>query len=101
MIVTDGKLSKQLLGNFGRATSLGVTDFFVVAGHWWAQPTLRSWQFVAELVALGGEVAGVVGVGRGDDGNLVDDLEVEAIVDEGVHLFWVVGEQPNLAQAEV
>src|SRR5262245_485159 len=64
-------------------------------------PDLAGGEFVAELVALGGEIAGVVGIGRGNDGNLVDDLEIEAVVDKRVDLFGIVGEQSDLAKAEV
>src|SRR5262245_13536768 len=66
-----------------------------------AYPTLARRQLVAEFVALGVEIAGVVGVGGGDDGDLVEDLKVEAVVDEGVDLFGVVSEQADLAEAEV
>src|SRR5205085_5741281 len=52
-----------------------------------AKPALRGRQLVAELVALGGKVAGVVGIGGSDDGDLVEDFEVEAVVDEGIHLL--------------
>jgi hypothetical protein len=56
---------------------------------------------VPHFVALGVEIAGVVRVRLGDDGDLVEDLEVEAVVDEGIDFFGIVGEQADLAEAEV
>ena len=52
---------------------------------------------MAQLVALGVEVALALGHGRGDDRHLVDDLQVVAVIDEGVGLLGVVGQEPDLA----
>src|SRR2546421_12957305 len=54
---------------------------------------------VAELVALGLEVAPVVRVGRGHDGDALDDFEAVAL--EASALGGVVRDQPNLVQVEV
>ena len=58
-------------------------------------------QLVAQLVALGGDVAGVVLVDRAEDGHLIDHFQVEAAVDEGVGLLGVVRQQADLRQAQV
>ena len=53
-------------------------------------------QLVPHLVALGGDVAGVVLVDRADDRHLIDHFQVEAAVDEGVGLLGIVRQQPDL-----
>ncbi len=58
-------------------------------------------QLVPELVALGLDVPGVVLVDRRLDGDLVDHLQVEPAVDEGVGLLGIVGEQADLRQPEI
>src|SRR5262245_52871740 len=62
---------------------------------------LPSRQLMAELFALGRKVPRVVRVGWGNDRHLIDDLQVEAVVDEGVDLFRVVRQEADLAEAEV
>src|SRR5438128_2068039 len=54
---------------------------------------------VTELVALALEVAPVVRVGRGHDGDALDDFEAVAL--EASALGGVVRDQPNLVQVEV
>lgn len=56
------------------------------------QLRFRAGEQVAEFVALGGEVAGVVGVRLAEDRLLAEHLQIESAVDEGVGLFGVVGE---------
>ena len=56
---------------------------------------------MAQFVALGRQVVGVVLVHRRQDRHLVDHLQVETAVDEGVGLLGVVGQQPDLRQAQV
>ncbi len=68
---------------------LRVADFDI----WISDFPLR--QFVAHLVALRGDVTGVVLVDRADDRHLIDDLQVETAVDEGVGLLGVVRQQAD------
>ena len=56
---------------------------------------------MAELVALGGHVAGVVLVDRADDGHLVHHLQIEAAVDEGVGLLGVVRQEADAREPKV
>ena len=53
------------------------------------------------FVAFDGHVAGVVFVDRRDNGDLIDDFQIESAVDEGVGFFGVVREQPNAGEAQV
>ena len=52
-----------------------------------------------QLVSFGVEVALIVRISLGSNGNLIDDLETVAL--ETDHLFGIVGEQPNLPDAEI
>src|SRR5262249_42966026 len=58
-------------------------------------------QQVAHLVALGLEVAAALLDLRRDDRDLIDDLEVVAVVDEGVGLLGVIGQQADAGEAQV
>ena len=50
------------------------------------------------LSRLVDEILRVVRIGRGDDRHLIDDLQIEAVVDEGIDLFGIVRQQPHLAR---
>ena len=52
-------------------------------------------QLVAHLIALRVEIAGVVLVDRADDRHLIDDLKIEAAVNEGVGLLGIVRQQAD------
>ena len=56
---------------------------------------------MAHFVAFGGDIAGVVLVDGRQDRHLVDHLQIEAAVDEGVGLFRVVRQQPHFREAQV
>lgn len=54
-------------------------------------------QLMSHLIAFGRQILGVVLVDGRDDGDLVDDFQVETPVDESVGFFGVVGEKPHFS----
>ena len=56
---------------------------------------------MAEFLAFGGEVPLVELMHRWLDRHLVDHLEVEATVDEGICLLRIVGEEADPPQAQI
>ena len=51
---------------------------------------------MAHFLAFCLHVPPTLGQGRGDDGNLIDDLEIVSVVDKRVGLLGVVRQEPNL-----